>query len=246
MKGRPGKQNDTERVAGVLPPRQSRGRETLARLLDEAETALEERRFDELTIAQLAARTGVAVGNFYRRFRNKEALLEALYRRYEARRTRAFEREFATERWVGQDLASRCDGISCFLVRFSRTHRGLLRSFAMHYRARPDRMRGAFEERLRGLYGLAASVLLERRNEITHPDPELAVQLGLLIVAATCRNKIVFGDDPHPRSVSVSDDRLGRELGRALLAYLRAADGGAGSAPTTTRRRRPPRRRRPA
>ena len=227
-KARGRRERDSELVvhaSGVLRPRQRRSRRTLERLLDAAAQALEDSTFDRLTIAELTRRAGVAVGSFYRRFEDKEALLRALYARYEAERTAAFERAFDPAAWLDQPLSERCAGLASFFVEFSRRHRALLRSFSMFVRSRPERMRGGFEVTLHDLYDRAAAVLIEREDEIRHPEPDLAARFGLLMVAATCRNKIVFGEDPHPRSVAIDDERLAKELARALVSYLESGPG---------------------
>ncbi len=207
--------------SGVLEPRQTRSLRTLESLLDAAAEALEDSTFDRLTIAGLTRRAGVAVGSFYRRFEDKDALLRALYSRYEAERTAEFERAFDPDAWAGQRLAVRCQGLASFFVGFTRRHRALLRSLSMFVHSRPESMRGGFETTLHDLYDRAAAVLLECDDEIRHPDLDLAARFGLLMVAATCRNKILYAEDPHPRSVDIDDDRLAAELGRALESYLR-------------------------
>jgi AcrR family transcriptional regulator len=46
---------------------------------------LEDRHFEAMTIAEIAGVAGIAVGNFYKRFKNKEALLPHLYAEYNRR-----------------------------------------------------------------------------------------------------------------------------------------------------------------
>jgi hypothetical protein len=62
--------------------------------------------------------------------------------------------------------------------------------------------------------------LLECRDEITHPDPERAVDLIAYFVAAIGRDKILFGDAPHASSVQIEDAALEEELIRMTFAYL--------------------------
>ena len=51
-----------------------------------------------------------------------------------------------------------------------------------------------------------------------------AVELGLFVVAAAAREKILFGA-PHARATRVSDAELKRELARLLLDYLGVGQG---------------------
>ena len=70
--------------------------------------------------------------------------------------------------------------------------------------------------------------LLSNRNEISHPDPDRAVDLAIFMAAATCREWILFGDAPHARSTLPSDDELHREAARQMLGYLRTPETSAG------------------
>ena len=67
----------------VHTPKQTRSQNTQERVLRALEEMLSERFFEQITIRDLAARTGVASGTIYRRFKDKEALLPVLYERFD-------------------------------------------------------------------------------------------------------------------------------------------------------------------
>ena len=67
----------------------------------------------------------------------------------------------------------------------------------------------------------ACAFLLECRDEITHPAPERAVDLAAYFIPAIGRDKILFGDAPHARSVQIDDTALEDEIIRMILAYLK-------------------------
>src|SRR4029077_7057749 len=63
------------------------------------------------------------------------------------------------------------------------------------------------------------ALLLSRRGQILHPDPETAISFGLLVVAFALRALILSRNLPtYP--ITVSEDRLGEEFARMLLGYL--------------------------
>ena len=68
-----------------LIPKQARSRESHRKILEATLALLEDRHFEAMTIADIAEVAGVAVGNFYKRFKNKEALLPHLYEEYNRR-----------------------------------------------------------------------------------------------------------------------------------------------------------------
>ena len=71
-------------MLAVHQPVQDRSRRTLAALLDATESLLEERRFEQISVAEIILKAGVSTGSFYARFSGKDALLPALYARYHA------------------------------------------------------------------------------------------------------------------------------------------------------------------
>ena len=58
--------------------RQKRGRVTYDALIDTAFTLLEQKEFDEISIAELAQKAGYSVGAFYARFHSKNELFDAM------------------------------------------------------------------------------------------------------------------------------------------------------------------------
>jgi AcrR family transcriptional regulator len=206
----------------VRQPRQARSRATLDRLLAAAEALLAEKHFEAATVSEIVARAGSSVGAFYTRFPDKEALLECFDERFFASARAQWDAFLAPARWEDASLADMVSEIVLLLVRKNRANKPLLRALALYYRSRPD---PRFRERAARTndYVLARiAALLRSRPGITHPDPALAVGLGLQMVAAALRERILFDEGYVPRGVD--DDKLARELARAWLAYL--APGG--------------------
>jgi AcrR family transcriptional regulator len=61
-----------------VPPQQNRSRRTLDRLLEASESLLKRKRFEEISVAELAREPRSSVGSFYARFPGKDALLDFL------------------------------------------------------------------------------------------------------------------------------------------------------------------------
>ena len=62
------------------PPKQLRSKETLEKLLQALDKLLVDRYFEQVKVADICAKAGVSVGNFYRRFKSKDELLPYLYK----------------------------------------------------------------------------------------------------------------------------------------------------------------------
>ncbi len=62
-------------------------------------------------------------------------------------------------------------------------------------------------------------LLLERRQEISHPDPEAASGFAFRLLLGVLKEAILFGA-PDMHGIPRTDDSLGEELTRAFLGYL--------------------------
>ena len=202
------------------PPRQDRSARALERILRATERLLKKRHFEDIGITQILEESGVSASSFYSRFRSKEDVLPVLYAAYSEAQKRESITRFDPARLRGLDLAERIQVLTRDAVRNYRERRGLLRTVALLARSRPQAVtKGALRERS-DQYDAACALLLECRGEIRHPKPALAARTGILMALATCRDKILFAEAPHPSSVSLTDDELSHEVARALFAYL--------------------------
>jgi len=199
----------------VRAPQQARTRESLARLLEAAEELIAEKGFEEASIAEITARAGSSVGGFYRRFRDKDRIIQALHERFceDARATA--DDALAPERWQSASLAEVLRQFNAFLVQIFRDREGLLRAFLKHslgdasMRERTLVLFHYLSERL-------SLLLRSHRDEISHPDPELAAAFGLELVIGMLDHTVQL----RQRALPISDDRLVSELTRAFVNYL--------------------------
>ena len=91
-------------LESVARPKQARSQQTLERLLDAAEALLGERRWSEVSIADIVRRAKSSVGGFYGRFRDKDELLLALHERFVRDAQRSMDELGDPARWEGASL----------------------------------------------------------------------------------------------------------------------------------------------
>jgi AcrR family transcriptional regulator len=72
----------SSRNRAPLEPQRDVGRRRVAELLQAAAAVIQERGFEAATMAEIAARADAKIGSLYRFFPNKDAVAEALMRRY--------------------------------------------------------------------------------------------------------------------------------------------------------------------
>jgi len=207
-------------MPSVRPPQQARSRATLFRFLGSAIELLGERRFEEASVAEIARRARSSVGAFYARFPNKEALLVYLNDRlFEEGRT-LWDEFLAPERWQGRSARDIVEAVVARLVERRRANRGMLRALSLYARSRPGPRFTAHARAMnRHVHRRLAELLLSRRDEIAHPDPERAIAFGLLLVDGATREAILFGEAARLPG-KPSDAVLARELALAWLAYM--------------------------
>jgi AcrR family transcriptional regulator len=201
----------------LQPPRQRRSQETLDRILEATNDLLESRSFSEVTVADIARAAGSSVGAFYARFHDKDALLDYFDETCADELKRTIERR--VERWTRASAEDIVGEIVHVLVRFHRARRGVMRAIVVRSRggAGPD---GPRHPRTgSGPVAKLVARVTEERGRFDHPTPAQAVQLGMLIVLATIRERVLFADLPDI-DIPASDSLLADELAVAYLRYL--------------------------
>lgn len=202
----------------VHTPKQRRSRETLDRLLRSTRELLADTPFEDITVQQIVAGAGCSVGNFYQRLANKEALLPLLLDiHYAELRQRV---EALVRAGDSDDLAGRVARVVALLITMADEQRGLIRTLVLRHQQGPAAIPASTREAATEIVGLTAAFLLDRRDEIHHPRPERAVEVGLLMVTAAIRERLVLGGPTQAAILAIERDDLGRELAAALLAYL--------------------------
>ena len=205
-------------VQWVRTPHQDRSRKTLERLLDSAEALLEERGFDSVSVAEIAQSAGSSVGAFYARFRDKNGLLHHLHERFCEEAMATSDAALAPERWADAGAAEILSDVVQAMAEIYRTRKGMFRAFLMVGCTDPR-----FKERdrrlVQHLLSRLTELLLARRNEIRHPDPESAIGFGFELVASVLRDRYILGGEESGVWPTASQD-LESELIRAYARYL--------------------------
>jgi AcrR family transcriptional regulator len=217
------KRRRTNEVDSALPARQRRSQMTTERLLEAAESLLRERGADAATLRAIADRAGVSVGIVYRRFRDKDTVLRAVYMRFFARIDAANRRALESDRLRDAKTLQVLTAVVTGIGDGYRRHRTLVRALVLYARSHPDPV---FRRRAMALNAAAFErvhrLLLGRRREIRHPKPAAAVAFGLSAIAALLQERIVFGD--VTALPVVSDGALIDEATRMLQCYLRVRE----------------------
>lgn len=212
----------------AAPALQERSRDTLHRLLQACTEVLEKEGLEAATIPRIARKAGVAAGSVYRRFPDKDALLQETFAQlFEAAGAHNVQ-QLTPDRLPAANLQAMARILVRSVIMGYRTRPGLVRSMIRYLHQKPDAaFKRRAEELQRRTFDQMCSLLLAFRKEIRHPDPEFAVRFGLLTVVSTAQNVVVLGVEEVMDADEVQG-RLEKQLMRTLLAYLLADDAGDG------------------
>lgn len=175
-----------------------------------------------LTVQAIVERAGSSVGSFYARFDGKEALLDYLGERVWREAADRWDQALGSRDWSGLDTAALIDGAVRLLGEAGRSRASYLKALERAPGARDDAY-SSFQSHL--TVGLEA-LLLQRRNELAHPDPDVAVALGL-------RAALALLEEPAAGApgAAIPGERRMEEASRLLRTYL-LGGGGAEGAPS--------------
>jgi AcrR family transcriptional regulator len=207
----------------TLEPQQARSRESLGKLLKAAIQVLGHHGVAGTTIPRIAALAGLTPGAVYRRFRNKDVLLETAILRILEDQDKHLRLTLTVEAAAAIPLQVLAGQFISSLVLSYRRNAGLLRAvrqFLLEKEGTGFWKKGTKLEMRTFEYMVA--ILVASADEIEHTDPRAATALGLVMVVGTLWEVVVSpGDAKLWKGLLPKDDQaLGRELTRSFLSYL--------------------------
>lgn len=211
-------QQQPKDLCWIRPPRQARTHRSLERLLDVAEMLLRDKNFDDIHVRDIADRADASVAAFYRRFKDKDALLHALHERRCEEAFATADDALSPERWQTADIAEILFAIFPFLIEVLQPNESLYQ--AIYQRAITDeQMRERSMKLTRHVVSRLSDLLIARSYEIHHPTPATAVPFSLIQAIALLVQHYTVGVKDIGTS-PMSDELIARELTTSCLAYL--------------------------
>jgi AcrR family transcriptional regulator len=207
----------------TLAPQQQRSRESLRKLQKATAEVLGQHGVDGTTIPRIAQHAGLTPGAIYRRFHDKDALLEATILGMLERQGERAKTSMNPEAAAQIPLTVFTEQVINGMVLGYRVNAPLLRATRMFVQSRANT---SFWKKACKLEVQAFEHVLElflaHRKQITHPDPRTAVSMGLMMVISTLFEVVVMPTDlgPLKNFLPKDDQALKRELIRAFLSYL--------------------------
>jgi AcrR family transcriptional regulator len=207
----------------ALAPQQARSRESLRRLLRATVEVLGQHGIAGATIPRIAVHAGLTPGAVYRRFRNKDVLLETAILSILEDQDKFLRLSLTVEAAAEIPFSTLVEQVINSLVVSYRANANLLRAVRQFLQEKEGTpfWKKAAKLQIRTFEYLVA-IFVTSGREIKHADPRTAAALGLVMVIGTLWEVVVNpGDIKLWKSFLPKDDRtLKGELTRSFLCYL--------------------------
>lgn len=191
---------------------------------------LEKHGLEGATVPRIAKQAGLSPGAVYRRFPDKDALMRAVLLRFYDRIQKKSDESLRLEMWKDTTVRQKAYIVIQSAIRSHERFGKLLSALFQFGQQHPDaffRRRSAKLEL--GNFQQIVKLLLQHREEIGHPDPDLAVAFASMMVAFAMREVFLVPagkrgwSDILPGPIS----KLDVELPRLFLRYLGVKDADA-------------------
>jgi AcrR family transcriptional regulator len=203
---------------GLRPPLQNRSRKSLERILIAGKELLEEKGWEGFTVQEVSRRAKVSIGSIYARAPSKEALIVAVYDRALIDIAADNARLSDDSRWDGLELRDLIIEAVREVIEVALRHQKILTVFMNRSPVDPV-IRARASDQIRAVAARWEELMLRHSAAVTHPNPELAIEIAFRMVFATMSRRVQFGPD-FAAYQTVSDEQLTDEVGRAVAAYL--------------------------
>jgi AcrR family transcriptional regulator len=164
---------------------------TSREILAAAEEVFAEMGLDRASMAQIAERAGVAVGTLYNRFKDREALLEALLGERRAELLEKVDAELTAS--GDESFREQLQGFLCVLFTHFQAHRAFLRLLFAREVGKQEKR----EEMSRALFARMERLFEQgRREKVLRKDPDRSQVVFLLAAAKGVLQREHYGLSP--------------------------------------------------
>jgi len=202
----------------VRPALQARSREQTQRILSAGLALLRTHSFHELTMEQIAQAAGCSVGTLYKRFANKDALLDELADTVRRDILSGLRTDVTPGGFGGDSLEDVVCRVVGLVVETARTHEGLTRALQTRNVQKPRMKRPLRDANLAAAAMAVAAAKVHRPDHLDEEEFERRFRIGYQMMIGTIVNMII--NDPGP--LHLTDEQAVKRLAGVMVAYLLA------------------------
>jgi AcrR family transcriptional regulator len=206
---------------GIKPATQKRSQQTRDRLVEALEICLRDKPFDQISVAEIAAKANVSVGAVYRRFENKDAFIPVIFEIYRTRLV-AFNSspdsraEIDPEAGLLAGLRTVARVAWVFLV--AQAH--IVRAAHIYGRLRPDLVGEGWTEMLEQSVAAMEAGLEVFKDEIKRPINRETAEIVSYVFNSIFVEKGLYPEDGPGLVVSLEGEAFAQEMADLIYAYL--------------------------
>lgn len=200
-------------------PKQTRSRESFDRVIDAAADILREGGLQALTLTDVSRRSRVSIGSIYCRVKSKDDLIRAVQAHVFVQMDNEMAAMVNRIRRKGLPLHELVPTLVSDLAHYLRRHGALLN--ALIERGAQDPVVAAVGRKAHAQAALDFKLLLlERRSEFQHPDPEHAAATCFTVVYGVLARYLGLGGARETGAGEGDWKQLVEDLGLMALAFL--------------------------
>ncbi|NMP30920.1 TetR/AcrR family transcriptional regulator [Thalassotalea sp. M1531] len=203
----------------IIQAKQTRSQQTQDKLLQALSDCLKEQFFEHISVAQITERAGVSVGTFYRRFKNKEALLPFLYQNFGIK----------LDKWVQKMERNTKDSLNeqvAYLVekmtKFLQENAGIFRTLHLNARLYPEILPTSKLNERSAEYNRISAILMLHPDEINHQCAKTACDMAIFVLISNLIEKILYRELTPALASPISINDNTEQITLMMQSYLTA------------------------
>ncbi len=207
------------------PAVQKRSRTTRDNLITALEEILREKNFDQITVAEIAERAGVAVGTVYRRFKNKEAFIPVMLEQHRMRQENLLEHPEASLQLTGDETLREALGKLTFYawLQISREAH-ILRTLYLQVRSNPEIVSEEWDKLGEKALDEVRTLLDHFKKEIKRSDLEKAAKMTFYFFNSILIEKGLFSEVASDWINEMDGEEIASEMADFAYGYLTTED----------------------
>lgn len=207
------------------PAVQKRSRATRDKLITALEEILREKHFDQITVAEIAERAGVAVGTVYRRFKNKEAFIPVMLEQHRIRHEELLANpEESLELKGDETLREALRELTLFAWKQISREAHILRTLYLHVRSNPEIVSEDWVRLENHALGEISTLLDHYKKEIKRSDLEKAAKMTFYFFNSILIEKGLFSEVSPDWINQMDGEEIAAEMADFAYGYLTTED----------------------
>jgi len=210
---------------GEKPAYQDRSRRTREKIVTALDAALKEKPFDQVSVAEIAQRAGIAVGTVYRRFENKDALIPVIFEIYKTRVEAMLDGDSAVEVEPNEGLRSVLQKVMRKTWTICAREAHLLRAVHLYARLKPELANGEDWKKYEQASAQSIAMIINHyAAQVKRKKLKRASAFVTYMINSAFIEKSLYPDEAPATFFPYSGKTLADEFADMLYAYLSLPD----------------------